>query len=126
MYAHIFAVLALVITTSFAPVVHAMPHSSKNTAQIVKEEASKGHDCHAHGAVKGASQKAAQNDQDQGQCCDKGMCKCVGGNCHGMSKIFGNGSNSMSAVSTSNEVFAFDSQLVASALPERLKRPPKA
>lgn len=126
MYAHIFAVLALVITTSFAPVVHAMPYSSTNTAQVVKAEAVKGHDCHGHGAVKGASQKTAQNDKDHGNCCEKGMCKCIGGNCHGMSKIFGNGSNSLSAVSSSGLVFAFDNQFVDSAQPNRLKRPPRA
>ncbi|NBX03757.1 MAG: hypothetical protein EBR02_06840 [Alphaproteobacteria bacterium] len=119
-----FMVLALVMTTSFPSMSHAMmPHDS---AKVEKTEASSEHsDCHKHAKVE-QSGKTAQNDKDSSKCCDKGVCKCVGGNCHGMSKIFGNSSNSLAAVSTDSLVFAFDSQLVASALPERLKRPPKA
>lgn len=84
-------------------------------------------DCHHHNMVKSTVEKTAKNDQgNSGKCCDKGMCKCIGGNCHSLSKIFGNGSNSLSAVSSSSLVFAFDNQFVDSALPNRLKRPPKA
>lgn len=99
-----------------------MPHDS---AKVEKAESSEHGDCHKHAKAE-QSGKTAQTDKDQGKCCDKGVCKCIGGNCHGMSKIFGNSSNSLTAVSTDSLVFAFDSQLVASALPERLKRPPKA
>lgn len=119
----IFMVLALVFSTSFPSISHAMmPHDA---AKVEKAEASEHSDCHKM-KQSDSAQKTAQNDKDHGKCCDKGMCKCIGGNCHGMSKIFGNGSNSMSAVSTSSEVFAFDNQFVDSALPNRLKRPPKA
>lgn len=118
-------ILALVITTSFAPsVAHAMPHHG---AKAVQTEAAD-HDCHGHGEAKADSQKTAQNDKDaSGKCCDKGMCKCVGGNCHNtLSKYLGGNSNSISAVSSGSAVFAFDNQFVDSALPNRLKRPPRA
>lgn len=124
----ILMILALVITTTMVPAVgRAMPHDG---AQAVKAEASKAHDC--HGQAKADSQKSthhnsAHNEKDaSGNCCDKGMCKCVGGNCHSLSKYLGNGGNSFSAISTGSLVFAFDNQFVDSALPNRLKRPPKA
>ncbi|MBI1274510.1 hypothetical protein GC177_00875 [bacterium] len=121
-------ILALVMTTSFAPSMsHAMSHDGAKAVQNTQTKAAKGHDCHGHGEAKGDSQKNAQNDNGTSdKCCDKGMCKCVGGNCHSLSKYLGNGGNSISAVSTSSLVFAFDSQFVDSALPNRLKRPPKA
>jgi len=123
-FVSMFMVLALVMATSFPTMSHAM--MSHDSAKAEKAEASSEHgDCHKHAKAEKSS-KTAQNDKDHGKCCDKGMCKCIGGNCHGMSKIFGNSSNSLSAVTSSSLVFAFDSQLVASALPERLKRPPKA
>ncbi len=102
---------------------HAM--MTHDSAKAEQAKASDEGDCHKHAKAEQSS-KTAQNDKDHDKCCDKGVCKCVGGNCHGMSKIFGNSSNSLAAVSTDSLVFAFDSQLVASALPERLKRPPKA
>lgn len=121
----ILTIVALVLATTVAPSVsHAMPHDS---AKTVKTEAANGHDCHGHGEAKTTSGKTAQNDKDaSGKCCDKGMCKCVGGNCHSLSKYFSNGSNSIVALSSSNSVFAFDNQFVDSAMPNRLKRPPKA
>lgn len=124
----IFVMLALVITTSFAPSIsHAMPHDGAKAVQSTQAEAAKGHDCHGHSKAKADSQKTAQNDKGTGgHCCDKGMCKCVGGNCHSLSKYLGNSGNSISVVSTSSLVFAFDSQFIDSALPNRLKRPPKA
>lgn len=121
-----FMILALVVATTMAPSMsHAMPHDA---TKATKTQAVKGHDCHGHGESKADSQKTAHNDKEaSGKCCDKGMCKCVGGNCHnGLSKIFGNSGNSLAAVSSSSLVFAFDSQFVDSAMPNRLKRPPKA
>jgi hypothetical protein len=105
-----------------------MPHDNSKTAQTANAETAKGHDCHGHGEAKADSQKTAHNDKDaSGKCCDKGMCKCVGGTCHnGLSKIFGNSNNSLAAVSSTILVFAFDNQFVGSAMPNRLKRPPKA
>lgn len=122
-------VLALVITTTMAPAVsHAASHNHTKAVEAVKAEAPAGHDCHGHGEAKADTQKAAQNDKaPSGKCCDKGMCKCVGGTCHnGLSKILGNNSTSLAAVSSSASVFAFNNQFVDSALPNRLKRPPKA
>lgn len=81
-------------------------------------------DCHK--AVQADKSVHHEKDNSGKDCCDKGMCKCVGGSCHGMSKIFGNGNNSLAAVSTDSTVFAFDNQFVESALANRLKRPPKA
>jgi hypothetical protein len=120
-FVSMFMVLVLVMTTSFPSMSHAM--MNHDAAKVEKVEVSEHGDCHGHKEAK-QTQKTAQNDKDK--CCDKGMCKCVGGNCHGMSKIFGNGNNSLAAVSTDSTVFAFDNQFVDSALPNRLKRPPKA
>lgn len=116
-------VLTLVMATSFPNASHAM--MNHDVVKVEKAESSEHGDCHKHAKAE-QSGKTAQNDKESDECCDKGMCKCIGGNCHGMSKIFGNSSNSLAAISTDSLVFAFDSQLVASALPERLKRPPKA
>ena len=117
--------LAFVISMTFVP---AMSHAMTNDSAKASHTEAKGGDCHHHGEAKAASGKTAQNNKDgSGKCCDKGMCKCVGGNCHnGLSKIFGNGSNSIAAVSSSSLVFAFDNQFADSAMPNRLKRPPKA
>lgn len=118
-------VLALVMTTSFPSTSHAMmPHDS---AKIEKTKASSEHgDCHKHAKAE-QSDKTVQNDKDSGKCCDKGVCKCVGGTCHnGLTKIFGNGSNSLASLSSDSSVFAFDNQFVESALSNRLKRPPKS
>ncbi|MDX2112790.1 MAG: hypothetical protein SFW63_03545 [Alphaproteobacteria bacterium] len=122
----IFMVLALVMTTSFPTMSHAMtPHDA---AKAEKAEVSSEYgDCHNHAKAEQSS-KTAQNDKDaSGECCDKGICKCVGGTCHnGLSKIFGNGSNSLVSLSSDSSAFAFDNQFVESALSNRLKRPPKA
>ena len=104
---------------------HAMaPHDA---AKVEKAEASSEHgDCHKHGKAEQSS-KTAQNDKDSGKCCDKGVCKCVGGTCHnGLSKIFGNGSNALFRLTSSTGTFTFTNDVVESALSNRLKRPPKA
>lgn len=118
-------ILALVVTTTMAPSIsYAMPHDGVKAA---KTEA-KAHDCHGHGEAKTTSGKTAQNDKDaSGKCCDKGMCKCIGGTCHnGLSQILGNSGNSLLVLSSSQSVFGFENQFVDSALPNRLKRPPRA
>lgn len=121
----IFMVLALVMTTSFPAASNAMtmPHDS---AKAEHAKASGEGDCHKHAKAE-QSGKTAQNDKDSSKCCDKGVCKCVGSTCHnGLSKIFGNGSNSLASLSSDSSAFAFDNQFVESALSNRLKRPPKA
>jgi len=101
-----------------------MPHDS---AKVEKTEASSEHgDCHKHAKVE-QSGKTAQNDKDSSKCCDKGICKCVGGTCHnGLSQILGNGSNVLFALTASKSSFGFTNDVVESALSNRLKRPPKA
>lgn len=97
-----------------------MPHDS---AKAEKAEASSDHgDCHKH-----AKAEQTQNDKESGKCCDKGMCKCIGGTCHnGLSKIFGNGSESLFRLTASESSFGYTNDVVESALSNRLKRPPKA
>jgi hypothetical protein len=101
-----------------------MPHEElkANHTQVTKAE-----NCHQHGAQL-ASDEAAQNDKSSSgsTCCEKGMCKCMGGNCHNLSKAFDNKSHALSAVSTGSLVFAFENPMVDSALPNGLKRPPRA
>ena len=117
-----FMILALVIATSLPAASHAMmPH---NSAKVEKAEASSEHgDCHKY-----AKAEQAQNDKDSGKCCDKGVCKCIGGTCHnGLSQILGNGGNSLFALAASKSSFGgFTNDVVESALSNRLKRPPKA
>lgn len=119
----IFMVLALVMATSFPSMSHAMmPH---NSAKVEKAEASEHSDCHHHGEAKAASSKAVNKDSS-GHCCDKGMCKCATGACHGGIAMMGDSSTSSFQLNARKSQFGFSNQFVDSALPERLKRPPKA
>jgi hypothetical protein len=124
-FVSMFMVLALVMATSFPSMSHAM--MPNDSAKVEKAEASSEHgDCHKHAKAE-QSGKTAQNDKDSGECCDKGICKCVGGTCHnGLSKIFGNGSNALFRLTSSTDSFNFTNDVVESALASRLKRPPKA
>ncbi len=100
-----------------------MPHDS---VKVEKAESSEHGDCHKHAKVE-QSGKTAQNDKESGKCCDKGMCKCIGGTCHnGLSKVFGSGSDSLLVSSSSKSVFASTNESADSAFLEGLKRPPKA
>jgi len=121
----IFMMLVLVVTTGFLPSLsHAMNH---DVAKAEQSHANKDSDCHHGMHEKVSPDAAAKKDQDHsGRCCDKGMCKCIDGNCHGLSKIFGNGSSSLSAVTSRPLPFDFDKQFVDSGQPNRLKRPPRA
>ncbi len=122
----IFMILALVVTTTMAPSIsHAMPHNSAETGQT---QTSEKHDCHHHGEAKVASDKTTQNDKGaSNKCCDKGMCKCIGGTCHnGLSKIFGNGETLLLAVTASKSQFGFANEFADFALLQGLKRPPRA
>ncbi len=103
---------------------YAMAHDS---AKVEKTEASSEHgDCHKHADAE-QSGKTAQNDKDSGKCCDKGICKCVGGTCHnGLSKIFGNSSNVIFSLTSRKDSFNFTNDVMESVLSSRLKRPPKA
>lgn len=113
--------LAMVVTTTMPAASHAsMKHSENATSQTAA--AQDAHDCDHHGE-KASHDKQSQNEKP---CCDKGVCKCVGGTCHSLSKIFGNSSNVLLASTVSKSEFSFANEFVDSALPERLKRPPKA
>ena len=118
-------ILALVVTTTMAPVAsHAMPNDSAKAAQT---EAPTDHDCHGHGSSKADQNKAAQSDKDgSDKCCDKGICKCVGGTCHnGLSKVLGNAGSSQLALNSSKAQIAFADENADSAFLEGLKRPPR-
>lgn len=121
----IFAMFALIVTTTITPAVaKAAPHADKKVEQTA---APVDHDCHGHGE-KSATDKTAQKDKDgAGHCCDKGICKCVGGTCHNsLSKILGDTNLNLATAPAKSLVFALDNQFVDSALAERLKRPPRA
>ena len=113
----IFIVLALVVTTSFPSMSHArMTHDGVNIANSVTEKA----DCHKN-------EQAENGKESSGQCCDKGMCKCVGGTCHsGLSNILNNGDDLAVTSSASINGFALTDDYIESSFYSRLKRPPKA
>lgn len=120
----IFAVLALVITTTVPTMSYAKPDNSAKAAPT--QQAADEHDCHGH-ADKTDENKAAQNDKDgSDKCCDKGVCKCVGGTCHnGISKIFGNSGDELLAFTSNQSGFSSADEFGDSALLEGLKRPPR-
>lgn len=121
---NMFVVLALVVSTSFPSLSHAMmPHI---TAKVEKAVASKKGDCHSS-KQSDAVHKTAQNDEDgSGQCSDEGMCNGVGSNCRSLSKYFSKGITLLSSHSSDSGAFTFDNLFVDSAPANRLKRPPKA
>lgn len=111
----ILMVFALVIT--MIPIASsAMPNDND---EAVHAENSEGHDCHR-------AEKTTQNNDASDKCCDKGVCKCVGGTCHNFSKLFGNNGNYLFAVTASSAHFAFADDNITSASPDNLKRPPRA
>jgi hypothetical protein len=114
-FVSILIVLALVMTTSFPTVSHAM--MLQDSAKVEKTEATSEHgDCHEYAKV-----------GQSGKCCDEGMCKCIGSACHnGLSKIFGNGSEPLFRLTANKSSFNFTNDVVESVLSSRLKRPPKA
>jgi hypothetical protein len=118
-------ILAAFVTTTIMPAAsHAMPQSKAKTAQT---QDAAGHDCHKHNTVKTASEKTALNDKvSSGTCCNKGVCKCVNGTCHGgLAAISGNRGNSLLIITAREGRFEFAHSLADSALPDRLKRPPR-
>lgn len=115
-------ILALLISTGLIPSVsYAMSHDG------VKAQASGHKDCHHHDVGTSTTDKTFQKDQDHsGKCCDKGLCKCIGSNCHGISQMFSNSGNALATISSGSVVFVFENQFMDSALTNRFKRPPKA
>lgn len=109
--------MAFIVSITVAPAIsHAMPHDAlKQEAQV-----SKAQDCH--------QEKAENSSKDsRDKCCDKGMCKCIGGACfNGLSKMFNNSGISISALTKSDLHFRLADENRDSAASEGLKRPPRA
>ncbi|MEQ1790607.1 MAG: hypothetical protein ABL857_09215 [Rickettsiales bacterium] len=121
----IFIVFALVVTTSFPSVSHAMmPHESAKTEMSRANEHS---DCDGHKELK-QSQKTVQTEKGKSsKCCDEGVCKCVGGTCHNtISKALNNSELLATNSSSSINAFSLSNDYVKSSFSSRLKRPPKA
>lgn len=111
----IIILFALAVTTSFPTASHAM--MTHDESKVVKSAVEKT-DCHK-------TIKTESDDSDQ--CCDKNMCKCVGGTCHnGLSKILNNGDDLAITSSSSITGFSLTDDYIESSFSSRLKRPPKA
>lgn len=110
-------VMAFIVSATIAPnLSHAMPHATPKQ----ETQASKAHDCHKEKLEK-------DSNESHKKCCDKGMCKCIGGTCfNGLSKIFNNNVTDFSALTKSDHRFRLADENRDSALSERLKRPPRA
>lgn len=112
--------VAMVVSTTMPAASHAsMNH--EHTEKAAHSEMA-GMDCdHA--------QKASQDKQTSKDkpCCEKDMCKCLNGNCHGgLATILGKDGDAMLAFDGHTAQFAFTDQYIESATLARLKRPPKA
>lgn len=118
--------VAMVMSTTMPAASHAsMMHEHNDTAAHSEQAASAAHaDCD-HAAEKSTG-KAQSNHEKP--CCEKGMCKCIGGNCHGggMAKLSGDGSIALLARDANGNQFAVAEEHIESATLARLKRPPKA
>lgn len=118
--------VAMVVSTT----VPAASHASMNHEPSVKARHSEQAASAEHANCDHAAQKTTGKTQDKHEkpCCEKGMCKCIGGNCHngGMAKLSGDGSIALLARDANSNQFAFADQFIESATLARLKRPPKA
>jgi hypothetical protein len=122
-FANMLMVVALVIATSFPDVSHAM--MSHDAAKANNAEFIEHGDCHHH-AKAAQSSHTAHNHKETGHCCDKGVCKCIGGNCYSLLKFLGNGGGLVSTRLLGGSVFAFADVFGDSMLSNCLRRPPKA
>ena len=118
--------VAMVVSTTMPAASHAsMNHEPSAKAAHSEQAASAEHaDCDHHG------EKASGKTQSKQEkpCCEKGMCKCIGGNCHngGMAKLSGTSEMAMLAHEASASQFSSAEEHIESATLARLKRPPKA
>ena len=118
-------IVAMVMTTVMPAASHASmnPEPTKQTAPNEMVSSHDHADCDHHADKASHDKHAAQNKP----CCEKGACKCIGGNCHGgLTSILGKDSNAIAAFSTRPAQFTFADQYIESAKFARLKRPPKA
>ena len=112
--------IAMVVTTIMPAASHAsMTH--RDSASAAHSEMA-GMDCDH--ADKASHDKQASKDKP---CCEKGACKCIGGNCHGgLASILGKDGDAMLAFDTHAGQFSIADQYIESATLARLQRPPKA
>lgn len=122
----IMMMVAMVVSTIMPAASHAsMNHEHNAKAAHSEQAASAEHaDCDHHG------KKTTGKTQDKHEkpCCEKGMCKCIGGNCHSgsMAKLSGDGSIDLLARNANSNQFSSAEEHIESATLARLKRPPKA
>lgn len=122
----IMMMVAMVMSTTVPAASHAsMNHEHNGKVAHSEQAASAEHaDCDHHGEK--ASGKT--HNKNEKPCCEKGMCKCIGGNCHngGMAKLSGDNNVALLARNAGNNQFSSADQFIESATLARLKRPPKA
>ncbi len=114
--------LLVFITATAAPGSHANAqhqheNKSPNSIQVSAHD-----DCEHDGAAK----DPCCDQKDKSHCCDKGVCRCADGSCHGTVKAFGNSSIAELSVVGTKLQFLLTEESSASGLTERIKRPPKA
>jgi len=104
---------------SSASMNHLESHETTATQSVTANDHA---DCDHHN-VKISQNKKSKSEKS---CCEEGVCKCVGGACNGLSKIFGNSDIDFLIHTESKSKFTLFGEPMLSALLERLKRPPKA
>lgn len=123
--------LAFVIATAMPSTSHAvMPHAvTRDVAKTAQHASaiSMHDDCAGHHEKQNGSKVAEKkNHSGKTPCCDGKTCKCVGGLCNGLVKIFESKIYSLYSSITAESSFSFEHQLAASAILSRIKRPPRA
>ncbi len=116
--------LAMVMTTIMPAPSHAyMNHQYTKQAAHSEDVSAHDHaDCDHHHAEKSSHDKQASKDKP---CCEKDMCKCLNGNCHGEYHSWQRWQHACLQYSHTAQ-FAFADQYIESATLARLKRPPRA
>lgn len=87
-------------------------------------EAGENHDCHHNKET--TKQSTHKESQTTDKCCDKGVCKCIGGACYSLSKYFGGVNVNVSVPSQENSRIIGSDESGDSAFLSRSKRPPRA
>jgi hypothetical protein len=122
--------VAMVVSTTMPAASHASMNHDHSGKVAHSEKAASAEKVSAHADCDHHSEKASGKTQNKHEkpCCEKGMCKCIGGNCHsgGMAKLSGDGNVALLTRDASGNQFAFAEEHIESATLARLKRPPKA
>lgn len=115
-------VVAMIAATIMPAASHASMDHHQHAEKATHSEMA-GMDCDHH-AGKASHDNHASKEKP---CCEKGVCQCLGGNCHaGLTTIIGKGGEPLLASDANVTRFAFDEEHIESATIARLKRPPKA